>query len=299
MNKQRQSPYSNTNSGRMWAGIIIIGIGAILLAGKLGLDWLFPGWIFNWHNMWPMILIAVGLIIGGNSNFRNPASYILLGLGSFFLLRNITDFDIGDFLWPAVIIGIGLWLLLGKGRARPCAPRPDGNSRFRKRADGYEWDKRVTDETENPAPGSGATSFNETGIRDDDYGARDDDGIRDDYSSGFTSDDFVKSTAVFSDVKKIVISKRFQGGEIVNIFGGTDVNLIQAEIHHPIVIDVFQIFAGTKIIVPAHWKIQSEVVSVFGEVDDRRFSQGMPHDDKKVVYIKGTSIFGGITIKNI
>ncbi|WP_353126909.1 LiaF transmembrane domain-containing protein [Parapedobacter pyrenivorans] len=291
MNKQQQPARSTTNSGRMWAGIIIIGIGAILLAGKLGLDWLFPRWIFNWHNMWPMILVAVGLIIGGNSNFKSPASYILLGLGSFFLLRNIVHFDIGAFIWPAIIIGIGLWLLLGKGRCRPHRPGPDGNSGYHKRAGNYEWDKRVTDETDSPAA-SGATAFGETGTTDD-YGSPND------YSNGFTSEDFIKSTAVFSDVKKIVISKRFQGGEIVNIFGGTDVNLVQAEIHHPIVIDVFQIFAGMKIIVPAHWKVQSEVVSVFGEVDDKRFTQGMPYDDQKVVYIKGTSLFGGITIKNI
>src|SRR5690606_393979 len=140
MNKQPAKPNS---SGRMWAGIIIVGIGAILLAGRLGLDWLFPAWIFNWHNMWPMMLIVIGLIIGGNSNFRNPASYILLGLGSLFLLRNVAHFDIGSIIWPAVIIGIGLWLLMGKGRGGPCRPRPGRQQRYRDRYGDYEWDKRV------------------------------------------------------------------------------------------------------------------------------------------------------------
>lgn len=283
----------------MWAGVIIVGIGAILLAGKLGLDWLFPHWIFNWHNMWPMILIVVGLIIGGNSNFRNPASYILLGLGSFFLIRNITHFDIGAFLWPAVIIGIGLWLLMGKSRTGPCGPRPDRRHRFGERHGDYEWDKRVRDEPKGPANG-GAPAFNETaGFNENQPLGTGGIDTENDNTNDLTSDDYLKSTSVFSDVKKTVISKRFQGGEIVTVFGGTDVNLIQADIQQPIVIDVFQLFAGTKIIVPAHWKIQSEVVSVFGEVDDRRFSQGTPYDDQKVVYIKGTSLFGGITIKNI
>ncbi len=297
MNEQRHSPKQHSSTGRMWAGIIIIGIGAILLAGRLGLDWLFPHWIFNWGNMWPMILIVVGLIIGGNSNFRNPASYILLGLGSFFLIRNITDFDIGAFIWPAVIIGIGLWLLSGRSRSGPCAPRPDKRHRFRDRYSDYEWDKRVNDEPNGPV-NSGATAFNESAAFDEHRPFNETDTAPDD-ASGLTNDDYLKSTAVFSDVKKTVISKRFQGGEIVNVCGGTDVNLIQADIQQPIVIDVFQLFAGTKIIVPAHWRIQSEVVSVFGEVDDRRFSQGTPYDDQKVVYIKGTSLFGGITIKNI
>jgi len=297
MDKQRQPTKPNSSTGRMWAGIIIIGIGAILLAGRLGLDWLVPYWLFNWHNMWPMVLIVIGLIIGGNSNFRNPSAYILLGLGSLFLLRNITHFDIGAFIWPAIIIGIGLWLLMGKGKGSPCAPRPDRRRRFRERYGDYEWDKRVKDEPDNPANG-GATAFSATESADESHSFGETDPEESD-TSGLTSEDYLKSTAIFSDIKKIVISKRFQGGEIVNIFGGTDVNLIQADIHRPIVIDVFQLFAGTKIIVPAHWKIQSDVVSVFGEVDDRRFSQGAPHDDQKVVYIKGTSLFGGITIKNI
>lgn len=277
---EQQHPTRNTaNTGRMWAGIIIVGIGAILLAGRLGLDWLFPHWIFNWRNMWPMMLIVVGLIIGGNSNFKNPASYILLCIGSFFLLRNITHIDLGAFVWPVIIIGIGLWLLLANGKRGAAMPPPDNLHRYHKRSAQYEWDKRVSAAADDTATGEAGPPENG--------------------SNGFSSDDYVKSTAVFSEVRKTVISKRFRGGEIVNIFGGTDINLIQADIHHPIVIDVFQLFAGTKIIVPAHWKIQSEVVSVFGEVDDRRFTQGVPHDEQKVVYIKGTSIFGGITIKNM
>jgi len=291
MNKQHRPTHNSPNTGRMWAGIIIVGIGAILLAGKLGLGWLFPHWIFNWGNMWPMILIVVGLIIGGNSNFRNPSSYILLGIGSFFLLRNITDFDIGPFLWPTLIIGIGLWLLLGKGRTGPHPPRFDRRHRFRRRYDSgyYEWDKRVVNEQPDSPASGGAPAFNQEFSQAEES----------EEFAGFSSEDYLKSTSIFGDVKKTIISKNFQGGEVVNIFGGTDINLIQADIQQPIVIDVFQIFAGTKIIVPSHWKIHSDVVSVFGEVDDKRFTQGIPHDDQKVVYIKGTSLFGGITIKSI
>jgi len=290
MNNQHRPTYNNANAGRMWAGIIIMCIGAVLLAGKLGFDWLFPHWIFNWGNLWPMILIAVGLMIGGNSNFRNPASYILLGLGSFFLLRNFTHFNVGPFIWPTIIIAIGLWLLFGKGNSRPHPHGPHGRHRHpgaRKRwsRTDYEWDKRVTsDPNDSPASG-GADAFTEAEAPKE--------------SAGFSNDDYLKSTSVFSDVKKTIISKRFQGGEVMNICGGTDINLIQADIQQPVVIDVFQLFAGIKLIVPSHWKVHSDVISVFGEVDDKRFTQGIPPDEQKVVYIKGTSLFGGITIKSI
>ena len=280
--QQRQPDKQHTNPGRVWAGIIIIGMGAILLAGQLGLDW-FPDWLFNWRNIWPMALIIVGLIIGGDSNFRNRASLIVLAIGVFLLIRNISDVNIGVFIWPLAIIGIGLWLLMGRGKGAPNAPRPGRRQRFRERYSDYGWNKHANDQQEGPADEHRP------------FGDADAAGN----SDGVTNNDYLKSTAVFSDIKKTIISKRFQGGEIVNVCGGTDVNLIQADIQQPIVIDVFQLFAGTKIIVPAHWKIQSEVVSVFGEVNDRRFSQGTPYDDQKVVYIKGTSLFGGITIKNI
>ena len=296
MYKQRQPTKATSGQGRIWAGIIIIGIGSILLAGRLGFDWLFPAWIFNWRNMWPLMLIVAGLIVGGNSNFRHPATYILLGLAALFLARNVFHFNIGALIWPAVIIGIGIWLLTGRGGRSPHKPRPDKHGPFRGRHDDYEWDKRVKNEPENPAE-SGATAFGADETTDDHHTFATDWDPKS--ANDISSDDYLKSTAIFSEIKKTIISKRFKGGEIVNVCGGTDVNLIQADIQQPIVIDVLQLFAGTKIIVPSHWKIQSDVVSIFGEVNDRRFSQGTPQDETKVVYIKGTSLFGGITIKNI
>jgi Predicted membrane protein (DUF2154). len=291
MNKHHHPTEDRTNKGRTWAGIIILGIGVILLAGRLGLGWLFPHWIFNWHNLWPLTLIVVGLLIGGNSNFRNPVAVFLICFGGFFLLKEIFGFNIGPLIGPAIIISIGLWLLLGRGKRIPHRPVPGGNEGFTTGPGRYEWDKRVSPQTENPGF-SEDRGFSSTAASQETTSAEG-------YTGGLSSDDYIKSTAIFSEVKKTVISKQFRGGEIINICGGTDINLIQADIQHPIVIDVFQLFAGTKIIIPAHWKVMSEVVSVFGEVGDRRFTHGIPHDDQKVVYIKGTSIFGGITIKNI
>lgn len=281
MDKQHRPAHSG--SGRMWAGIIIVAIGAILLAGRLDMDWLIPGWLISW----PMVVIVIGLIIGGKSNFRNPASLIILGIGLFFLIQRITHFNMTPFLWPLIIIGIGLWLLLDKRKGYRDWHGPHNDFERGRRTDDYEWDKRVSDEDNTGSPAqNGATAG---------FGGEADGGE----DRAFTGDDYLKSTAVFSEVKKIIISKDFRGGEIVNIFGGTNINLIQADIQSPIVIDVFQLFAGTKIIVPAHWKIKSEVTSVFGEVDDRRFVQGIPQDEQKTVYVRGTSIFGGITIKSI
>jgi len=281
MNKQHD-PIHN-GSGRTWAGIIIVAIGALLLAGRLDMGWLIPDWLISW----PMMIIVVGLIIGGKSNFKNPASLILLATGVVFLVQRITHLNMMPYIWPLIIIAIGLWLLLDKRKGRPYHRGPDGDYRRRKHTAEYEWDKRVpNDDSTNGPVDNGATG----------YFDGDDDSKN---QTRFTGEEYLKSTAIFSEVKKIIISKNFRGGELVNIFGGTNINLIQSDIHSPVVIDVFQFFAGTKIIVPAHWQIKSDVSSVFGEVDDRRFVQGIPQDEQKTLYIRGTSIFGGITIKSI
>ena len=39
-------------------GIILIGLGALFLLGSLNLFW----W-FNWRNLWPLVLVAVGALI--------------------------------------------------------------------------------------------------------------------------------------------------------------------------------------------------------------------------------------------
>src|SRR5690606_17089618 len=152
-----------------------------------------------------------------------PASYILLGIGAFFLLRNLTDFDIGPILWPAFIIGIGLWLLLGKSHSSPRPPGPERHRyRDRSHSGDYEWDKRIVNEQTAP-PSGGASPFNEAEEPEV-------------FADSFPSDDYLKSTSIFGDVKKTIISKRFRGGEVVNAFGGTDINLIQTDIQQPVVI---------------------------------------------------------------
>ena len=101
-------------------------------------------------------------------------------------------------------------------------------------------------------------------------------------------------------IKKNIFSKTFRGGDIVTIFGGTELNLTQADVPHRIVLDITQIFGGAKIIIPPHWKIHSEdVVSIFGSVEDKRpILPDVNYDPTKLLILKGTNIFGGIDIKS-
>lgn len=283
---QESKPNYSSSSGRVWAGIIIILIGGLLLLERLNVFFYFPDWMFSW----PMILIIIGLVIGGKSNFKNPASFVMLGLGTFFLLNHYTDLNIGRLFWPLSIIIIGSWLIFGRSRTHwPHKPGGPGNPRWHKRnaRSGYDWDKRVDHRNEDLGEDKQQDVPNEEGPEPN-------------RASGTYQDiEYLDSVSVFGNVKKNILSKNFKGGEIVNIMGGADINLMQADIQGPVVLEVVQIFGGTKIIVPAHWKVHPEMAAIFGGVEDQRFSYTAIPDDTRVLYIKGTSIFGGITIKSI
>ncbi len=106
-----------------------------------------------------------------------------------------------------------------------------------------------------------------------------------------------ESVSIFGGNKNI-ISKDFKGGEMVTIFGGSELNMSQADINGVVTLEVVQVFGGTKLIVPANWKVQtSELVSILGGIDDKRPAPTNV-DETKVLNVKGTSIFGGIDIRS-
>ena len=115
------------------------------------------------------------------------------------------------------------------------------------------------------------------------------------------TDDYLDSTVVFGGVKKNIISKNFRGGDAVTVFGGTEINLMQADLIGPVVLELTQVFGGTKLIVPPHWRIQSkDMVAILGGIDDKRPMLGNPQGEEtdKVLILKGTCLLGGIEIRS-
>ena len=114
----------------------------------------------------------------------------------------------------------------------------------------------------------------------------------------YSKDDFIDSTSIFGGAKKIVISKNFRGGNIVNIFGGTELDLSQADFTGTAVLELETIFGGTKLLVPSNWSIKSEAATIFGGIEDKRKMQVITEAPEKTLLIRGTVIFGGIDIKS-
>lgn len=114
----------------------------------------------------------------------------------------------------------------------------------------------------------------------------------------YSKEDYVDNTSIFGGAKKIVISKNFKGGDLVNIFGGTELDLSQADFTGSAVIELTTVFGGTKLLVPSNWSVKSEAVTIFGGIEDKRRMQTITETPDKTLFIRGTVIFGGIDIKS-
>ena len=108
---EKNKNFSRMEKGRVFGGLILMGVGAVLLLRNLGF-WL-PGWLFSW----PMILILVGIYSGVKHNFRNNTWLILIGIGGFFLVsKYIPGLGLEPLFWPIIIIGVGILFILRPGR---------------------------------------------------------------------------------------------------------------------------------------------------------------------------------------
>ncbi len=269
MNNDIEHP-NNPRNGKALAGIILLAVGAFLLIRQF--DFFFiPDWLFSW----PMWLIFWGLFIGAKSNFHKPSSFMLILLGVAFLIgKNIPHS--GGVLWPLGIIAFGLWMILKRHT------RFDNEYWKKSYSQKWEWRSNLGQSTNEPATEGSSPNISP----------------RDPSSYGPFGDDYLDAVSVFGGIKKTILAKDFKGGEVVNIFGGAELDFIQADINGRVVIDITQIFGSTKIIVPSHWQVVSDIAAVFAGIDDKRMKTTAPIGSDKVLVLKGVSIFAGVDIRS-
>ncbi|MDQ8003205.1 MAG: LiaF-related protein [Pedobacter sp.] len=251
-------------SGKVWAGLLIAGIGSLLLLRNFGLD--IPGWIFRWN----VLFIIIGLFVGVRNNFRNSAWFVMVLIGSYFTLEDIfRGYDMRNIIFPIMLLALGLFLIL----------KPKNTSGYKKNKHKFQKDRYNRFEDVNPL---GQDPNAPTGNTD----------------ANFNANDYIESVNVFGGSNQVIYSKNLKGGEITAVFGGGDINLTQADFDGQVILDVTAIFGGVKIVVPATWQIKSEVTAIFGGVDDKRAIYPAGEQANKLVIIRGTVLFGGVEFKS-
>ena len=207
---------------------------------------------------WEWMLIIIGIYIGEKQRFNGYAWIACICIGAWFLLSDYLP-ALNLRLYFGPLLIIGIGLYLLFGQRRSFARR-----------------------------------YNQSNLSS---GARTmDAGIT---SENAMSDDYIDVVSIFGGTKKSLMTKQFKGGEAVSIFGGAEINLSQADFEGRAVLELTQIFGGCTLIIPPHWDLKrAEVVSIFGGVEDNRPVTNVAVDSRRVLILKGTSIFGGIEIKS-
>jgi predicted membrane protein len=238
-NSNQRKFANNLTNGRVLAGVILLGVGAVLFARQLGVE--MPYWLFRWE----MFLIILGIFLGAKNSFKRSGWIFPVLIGSFFLLDDlIIDIRLKDFFWPTIILLAGAAMII---------------SPFKRK----QWEKKCNIEASD------------------------------------SSDDLLDSTNVFGGIKKNILSKSFKGGQILNVFGGVELDLTQSDIDGIVVLDITQVFGGTKLILPSHWEVRTEITSIIGGVEDKRKNlSALNIAEGKTLILRGTSVFAGIDIKS-
>lgn len=256
--------------GKVVGGILVVIAGSLFLAKELGAD--IPHWIFTWK----IFLIALGIITGIKHNFRNAWWFLLVAIGGIFLAVDFyPELNIKQLLWPIFIILFGI-IMIFKPRRKHKYRRW---GKFYEKKYGKDYVEKYNSYYENK------------------YGSKVE------HSECFakessSTDDYVEFTTFMGSVKKNILSKNFKGGEVSNVFGGTELNLSQADIDNTATLELDNVFGGTRLVIPANWEVHSESVSVImGTIEDKRPVQTSNLDNPKILILKGTTVMGGIEIK--
>lgn len=119
-------------------------------------------------------------------------------------------------------------------------------------------------------------------------------------STTVETDGVVDDFNLFGGSKRRYTSK-FRGGKFTNIFGGSEVDLSQAQFENDIaVVETICVFGGITLYVPSDWEVQVEVVSILGGFSDKRsFVRTSAVEPRKRLIVKGVCLFGGGEIKSV
>lgn len=240
----------------------ILGGLLIVIIGALFLGRELGMNIPEWIFTWKMLLIAIGTMMIVKSGFRSGKGIFLILIGGAFLASDMYPaILIKPLLWPILIILFGLFIIFKPRRKQHYLFRKRMYHKYHRHHHHGDW------HCDNPGQN--------------------------------VDDDKIESTTFMGAVKKNILSKNFKGGEITNVLGGAEINLSQADFEGTATLEITNVLGGTKMIIPANWGIQSELVSVMGSIEDKRPLQPNLNVEKsKILILRGTVFMGGIDIKS-
>ena len=111
-----------------------------------------------------------------------------------------------------------------------------------------------------------------------------------------TDDAFTGAFAAFGGVEKRNTSKQFAGADLTAMFGGTELDLRDAEItDRPAQVNAVALFGGVEVVVPREWNVRMDVLPVLGGAADDRARTERRNEDLDLI-VTGFAAFGGVSV---
>lgn len=107
---------------------------------------------------------------------------------------------------------------------------------------------------------------------------------------------WIDGIAIFGGQNQRSTADTFIGGDVSAVFGGYELDLRDAEVaERPARINAMALFGGVEVIVPREWRVQVDVLPIFGAASDERPRREEEHEEVDLV-VTGFAAFGGVTV---
>ncbi len=295
--------------GGLFIGILVTVIGVIFLLDQMEI--VHASYVFQ--VFWPVILIAVGVqAMVRTGDFRGSFwGPVLVLIGGLWLLNNLafTHFPVAR-LWPLWMIAIGVWLLLNKDRNRDFRRfrrrdwkrygPPQGDWWVNRGAPTQQWWANQPGANPQPPPNApgpppappsgGPGSASSAHFAGSPAGCP---GVTD------SIDDTFERSVIFMSFNRRITSRHFRFGKISAVFGGFHLDFTAAEMEgSQAVVQIEAVFGGGEIRIPPTWRVSVTAHEIAGAIVDETYSRPDAAAPAKVLVIHGTTVFGGVVIKN-
>ena len=126
---QMQNDHRSVTDNRTLIGVILVLAGLFLVIRNTGF---FPEFIDNVIFSWPMLLVAIGLVMTLGAT-EKTAGMIVMAVGGFFMIPLIfrETFHMYNMFWPSIFIIIGVIFIVSKRRVERTISNYKGSYRRR------------------------------------------------------------------------------------------------------------------------------------------------------------------------
>ncbi|MDL2243334.1 hypothetical protein LJB84_00615 [Bacteroidales bacterium OttesenSCG-928-J19] len=246
-------------------GVLCIFLGLFLVAYNLNV---VPYKLYQLIISWQSLLVGIGFILLFDKNRgTKEGGAILIIIGLLFLLPKVFFLpNIRTFIWPAIIIGVGMIFLL------------KSNKKKNNHQQVFNFDKK----NEDP----------------DSFRMVEEEPVKSEKSHRDSG--FIKREFFFSGTKEKWRYPNLHRIEIEAAFSGVEIDLSQIEFDpnaESIHIKVSSVFSGVTLFIPSDWNLIIQKTGVFGGFTDRRPNYYEQEFAGKPVILELEAVFGGGELK--